>query len=389
MTVPSRDRSAPISISVCAVMLTLVAVRIVPMKIASQNSGIPNATATPAPAASGSTTPPAAAQNATWPTRRSSPRSVSRPAMNISRMTPISERSRTTGSRVAPPVPPNTGQPSRLSAVGPSTRPTRSSPNTAGWPSRLLAAPASFADAIMTPIRRRSCSRWDMVVLAHVTGNRPVVDDRVNGVERVRVSPTDPEPGALARAAGILLRGGLVVFPTDTLYGLAADPRHAGGVARVYHAKGRMAARALPLIAGDLAQVEALATTLPAATRRLAGRFWPGPLTLVVDAAPTIVPGVHGGTGGVAVRVPDQAVARALALQLGFPVVATSANRSGSPASRLAEMAAAALEGDVDLVLDSGPTPGGEPSTIVDARGETPTLIRAGAIPFSLVLEAL
>jgi L-threonylcarbamoyladenylate synthase len=91
----------------------------------------------------------------------------------------------------------------------------------------------------------------------------------------------------------------------------------------------------------------------------------------------------------VAVRVPDQAVARALALRLGFPVVATSANRSGSPASRLAEVAASALEGDVDLVLDGGPTPGGEPSTIVDARGETPTLIRAGAIPFSLVLEAL
>jgi L-threonylcarbamoyladenylate synthase len=211
----------------------------------------------------------------------------------------------------------------------------------------------------------------------------------VNGVVRVPVSPTDPEPGALARAADILLSGGLVVFPTDTLYGVAADPRHAGGVARVYHAKGRSAAQALPLIAGDLAQVEALATTLPAATRRLAGRFWPGPLTLVVDAAPTIVPGVHGGTGSVAVRVPNHAVARALALRLGFPVVATSANRSGSPASCVAEVAAAALDGDVDLVLDSGPTPGGEPSTVVDARGGVPTLIRAGAIPFSLVLEAL
>jgi L-threonylcarbamoyladenylate synthase len=228
-----------------------------------------------------------------------------------------------------------------------------------------------------------------MAALAHVTGNRPADDDRVNGVERVRVSPADPEPGALERAARILSRGGLVVFPTDTLYGLAADPRHAGGVARVYHVKGSFAGQALPLIAGDLAQVEALATALPAATRRLAGRFWPGPLSLVVNAPPTIVPAVHGGTGSVAVRVPDQAVARALALQLGFPVVATSANRSGAPASRLADVAASALEGDVDLVLDGGPTPGGEPSTIVDARGETPTLIRAGAIPFALVLEAL
>ena len=202
------------------------------------------------------------------------------------------------------------------------------------------------------------------------------------------MSPTDPEPGALARAVDILLRGGLVIFPTDTLYGLAADPRHADGVARVYHAKGRLAWHALPLIAADLAQVQVLATSLTEATRRLAERFWPGPLTLLVDATPTIVPDVHGGTGGVAVRVPDHAVARALARRLGFPVVATSANRSGSPASCLAEVAASALEGDVDLVLDGGPTPGGEPSTIVDARGELPTLIRAGAIPFSLVLEA-
>jgi len=203
------------------------------------------------------------------------------------------------------------------------------------------------------------------------------------------VSPTDPEPDALARAADILSRGGLVVFPTDTLYGLAADPRHAGAVARVYHAKGRTAGQALPLIAGDLAQVETVATALPAATRRLAERFWPGPLALLVDAAPAIVPAVHGGTGSVAVRVPAQAVARALARRLGFPVVATSANRSGAPASHLAEVAAAAFEGDVDLVLDGGPTPGGEPSTIVDARGAAPTLIRAGAIPFSQILEAL
>jgi L-threonylcarbamoyladenylate synthase len=217
----------------------------------------------------------------------------------------------------------------------------------------------------------------------------PVVDDRVNGVEKVRVSPTDPEPGVLARAAGILSGGGLVIFPTDTLYGIAADPRHSGGVARVYQAKGRPAGQALPLIAADLAQVELCATSLSAATRLLAGRFWPGPLTLVVEAAHSIVPGVHGETGGVAVRVPNHAVARALARRLGFPVVATSANRSGQPASRLADLACAALEGEVDLVLDCGPTPGGAPSTIVDVRGEAPLLIRAGAIPYSLVLEAL
>ena len=216
-----------------------------------------------------------------------------------------------------------------------------------------------------------------------------MVDDRVNGVETLRVSPTDPEPGALARAAGVLSRGGLVVFPTDTLYGLAADPRNADGVARVYRAKVRVPQQALPLVAGDLEQVETLSTTLSALTRRLADRFWPGPLSLVVDVVPSVVRDVHGGSGTVAVRVPDQAVARALALGLGFPIVATSANRSGSPATCLADAAASALEGEVDLVLDSGPTPGGEPSTIVDARTDAPRLIREGAIPFSIVLEAL
>ncbi len=205
----------------------------------------------------------------------------------------------------------------------------------------------------------------------------------------MRVSPTEPEPAALAHAADILAGGGLVVFPTDTLYGLAADPRNAGAIARVYRAKGRMPERALPLVAGDLVQVEALSTSLSATTRRLADRFWPGPLTLVVDVVPSVVPDVHGGTGTVAVRVPDQAVARALALGLGFPIVATSANRTGSPATPVADVAASALEREADLLLDSGPTTGGLPSTIVDARTDAPRLIREGAIPFSTVLEAL
>ncbi len=228
-----------------------------------------------------------------------------------------------------------------------------------------------------------------MAPLPQVTGDRRAVDDRVNGVERLRVSPTSPEPAALARAADVLARGGLVVFPTDTLYGLAADPRNADAVARVYRAKGRMPERALPLVAGDLGQVEALSTRLSASTRRLAGRFWPGPLTLIVDVVPSVVDAVHGGTDTVAVRVPNQAVARALALGLGFPIVATSANRSGSPATPIADIGASALEGEVDLILDSGPTAGGEPSTIVDARADVPRLIREGAIPYSRVLEAL
>jgi L-threonylcarbamoyladenylate synthase len=211
----------------------------------------------------------------------------------------------------------------------------------------------------------------------------------VNGVERLRVSPTDPEPGVLAHAADVLSRGGLVVFPTDTLYGLAADPRNAVAVERVCRAKGRAPGRALPLIAADLRQVEAAASHLSPLTRRLAGTFWPGPLTLVVDASPEIVVGVHGGACTVAVRVPGHAVARGLASHAGFPVISTSANRSERPAPASVDAAIDALDGAIDLALDGGPTPGGEPSTIVDARGDVPRLLRAGAVPFARVLEAV
>lgn len=208
-------------------------------------------------------------------------------------------------------------------------------------------------------------------------------------MERVRVSPTDPERRVLAHAADVLSRGGLVVFPTDTLYGLAADPRNALAVERVCHAKGRPPGRALPLIAADLQQVEAAASHLSPLTRRLADAFWPGPLTLVVDASPAIVVGVHAGAGTVAVRVPGHAVARGLAAHAGFPVVSTSANRSQQPAPVTVDAAIDSLGGDFDLALDGGPTSGGDPSTIVDARGDVPHLIRAGAVPFSRVLEVV
>jgi L-threonylcarbamoyladenylate synthase len=217
----------------------------------------------------------------------------------------------------------------------------------------------------------------------------PAVDDRVNGVERVTVSPTDPEPRVLAGAAGVLSHGGLAIFPTDTLYGLAADPRNSAGVARVFRLKGRAAAQALPLVAASLEQVERSLGGVSGHTRRLADCFWPGPLTLIVEAGPEVAMAVLGGEGTVAVRVPNHAVARGLAASLGFPVVSTSANRAGQAAPATAEDAIAALGDEVDIVLDAGPVAGGEPSTIVDARGDEIRLIRAGAIPFSRVLEAL
>jgi L-threonylcarbamoyladenylate synthase len=217
----------------------------------------------------------------------------------------------------------------------------------------------------------------------------PAVDDRVDAVERVTVSPTDPDASVLAGAARVLSHGGLAIFPTDTLYGLAADPRNAAGVERVFRLKGRVAAQALPLVAASLEQVERSLGGVSERTRRLAERFWPGPLTLIVESGPEVAMAVLGADGTVAVRVPAHAVARGLAASVGFPVVSTSANRTGQPAPATAEEAIAALGGDVDVVIDAGPVAGGAPSTIVDARGDEVRLIRAGAIPFSLVVEAL
>jgi len=217
----------------------------------------------------------------------------------------------------------------------------------------------------------------------------PAVDDRVDGVERVTVSPIDPEPRVLAGAAGVLSRGGLAIFPTDTLYGLAADPRNPAGIERIFRLKGRAAAQALPLVAASLEQVERTLGGVSGHTRRLAERFWPGPLTLIVEAGPEVAMAALGEEGTVAVRVPAHDVARGLAASLGFPVVSTSANRTGQSAPATAEDAIAALGGEVDIVLDAGPVVGGAPSTIVDARRNEIRLVRAGAIPFSRVLEAL
>ena len=206
-------------------------------------------------------------------------------------------------------------------------------------------------------------------------------------MERLTIIPDDPDPRVIERAADVLRAGGLVVFPTDTFYGLAADPRNAQAVDRVFQAKGRPATMALPLIAADMDQVRVAAGPLSPLTITLARAFWPGPLTLVADASPSIVAGVHGGSRTIAIRVPDHVAARRLASCAGFPIVSTSANRSGEPAVASADAAVAAIGDLVDLVLDAGTTPGAAASTIVDARGGVPLLVRAGAIPFPRVLE--
>jgi L-threonylcarbamoyladenylate synthase len=211
----------------------------------------------------------------------------------------------------------------------------------------------------------------------------------------VRVDPAaDPAAIALALAdaAAALARGAVVATPTETFYGLAVDPARADAVAAIFGAKGRATSEALPLIAADLDAARRVAAAWWPAADRLATAFWPGPLTLVVPVRPgAVVPGVTAGGSTVGVRVSGHAVARALAASTPSGLItATSANRSGTPALASAADVATALGTAVAVVVDAGPSPGGQASTIValDADGP-PRLIREGPIAFARVLESL
>lgn len=189
------------------------------------------------------------------------------------------------------------------------------------------------------------------------------------------------DPAALERAAEIIRRGGVVAVPTETFYGLAANATHQIAIARIFEIKGRAQTKALPLVAASLQQVSAILGPLDDKTARAAKAFWPGPLSLVVTATPQL--------SSVAIRVPGHAFVRALCERAGALLTSTSANLTGEPAAETADAVAAALGALVDLIVDDGPAAGGKPSTIVDLRGETPRLVRDGAIAWERVLESL
>lgn len=203
----------------------------------------------------------------------------------------------------------------------------------------------------------------------------------------LQVDPADPDPAVVRQAAEMVREGLIVAYPTDTLYGLAADPRNAAAVRRLYELKGRPEGAALTLIAADPAHARA-AGDMTGPAERLAARWWPGPLTIVVRARPILAREVLAGGATVGVRIPDSLVATAFARDTGFCVTATSANRSGAAAAISAGEVAAALP-DVDAILDGGPSRAATPSTIVDASGTAVSLIRQGAVPWERVLKSL
>jgi L-threonylcarbamoyladenylate synthase len=207
-------------------------------------------------------------------------------------------------------------------------------------------------------------------------------------MQHLLVDPLTCDAHDLAPAVDWLRQGGVVAFPTDTFYGLAVDPCSEPAVSALFELKGRGSDAALPLIAASLSQVEAFVGPVDELTRRVVSRCWPGPLSLVFAAPPRVCATVHAGQGTLALRVPDHRVARALAEAFGGPVTSTSANPSGAAPARHVSDLDTALAARV-FVIDGGPTAGGAPSTIVDARVTPARLIRAGAVPWERVLESL
>ena len=185
---------------------------------------------------------------------------------------------------------------------------------------------------------------------------------------------------AIERASSALLRGELVVFPTDTVYGVGAHPFMPEAVAQLYRAKKRPLEKAIPLLLANANELSRVARDIPDAAWALAARFWPGGLTIILPRAPHLPDIVCAGGNTIAVRVPDHPVALALIAASGGAVAATSANLSGDPPALTAEEARAALDGKIHLILDGGHVPGGVASTILDLTSMPPRVLRPGPI---------
>ena len=199
---------------------------------------------------------------------------------------------------------------------------------------------------------------------------------------------TDPEARAagLDAAAAAIARGGLVLLPTDTVYGVAADAFSPAAVSGLLAAKNRGRAMPVPVLIGEASTLAGLTMSVPPTATRLAEAFWPGGLTLVVEHAPSLAWDLGDAEGTVAVRLPDDDVARDLLRRTG-PLAVSSANRSGRPAATTAQDAAAQLGEHAAVVLDGGPRAGSAASTIVDCTGPVPRVLRVGAVPVERLRE--
>ena len=201
------------------------------------------------------------------------------------------------------------------------------------------------------------------------------------------IDPSAPDPQIIAEAVAVIRAGGLVAFPTETVYGLGANALDEQAVARIFHAKGRPATDPIIAHIADLRQLDVLARDVPPVARALAQRFWPGPLTLVVLRRPIVPANLSAGRATVAVRMPSHPVALALITAAGVPIAAPSANRFSRPSPTTAAHVLDDLAGRIDLVLDGGPASIGVESSVIDLTVDPPVLLRPGGVTVAALLE--
>ncbi len=204
-----------------------------------------------------------------------------------------------------------------------------------------------------------------------------------------RIDPHRPASDAIAEAADAIRRGGVVLFPTRLLYGLGADAANRDAVGRIFGLKGRPADKPILLLIGQKAQLSDLVADVPATAERLMAAFWPGRLTLVFRARPTVYRGLTAGTGKIGIRLCAHPVSAALATAVGGPITGTSANRSGEPGCARVSDLPPAMRERLALVLDAGPLPGGLGSTLLDVTTNPPTVLREGAVSETEIFRIL
>lgn len=205
----------------------------------------------------------------------------------------------------------------------------------------------------------------------------------------VQLSEENIDQAVIEEAAEIIRRGGLVAFPTETVYGLGGDALNEKSSGKIYAAKGRPSDNPLIVHIAEFDDLEKIVSNVPEAARKLAGRFWPGPLTMIFEKAACVPHATTGGLDTVAVRMPSNKIARALIKTSGRYIAAPSANRSGRPSPTKAKYVIEDLAGRVDMILDGGASDIGLESTIIDLSGEVPVILRPGYITEEMMAEAI
>src|SRR5687767_563831 len=207
--------------------------------------------------------------------------------------------------------------------------------------------------------------------------------------EVLTLDPRHPDPEGIARAAAVLSRGGLVAFPTETVYGLGAHALDSAAVRRIFDAKGRPAEDPLIVHVHDIYALNELTEDRPHGVEVLASRFWPGPLTMVMRRSRAVPPEVTAGLDTVAIRIPAHPIAHALISAAAIPIAAPSANLFSRPSPTRAAHVLEDLDGRIDLVIDGGAATVGVESTVIDLTAATPAILRPGAVTAEMIEAVL